>query len=576
MSDPSDASRPDQPDSNQPSGDEAATNPLAKRKIQVGSRMGLDRPKSLKPQVVGADRPVSLAPLPVVKEAQTAAQESHETPDTRDDGSAREELAPSAAAGTVPPPTGTAPTGTAPTGTAPTGTVQSEPAQTGQPATGQPAAPTGGWVEGQPYPVLQPEPPRAKVPKPSVRDPLSADLEREFEAALGGASMDQLLSMDASPALGQGLELEAQVRAKVVKIHGDNVFFSLGGQNEGFSSVRQFAEPPELGSFVDVVVKSFNPEDGLYEVNVPGVSISVSDWDDLSEGSLVEARVTGANTGGLECLVNTLRGFIPASQVSMYRIEDFSEFVDQRLQCLVTEVNPQRRNLVLSRRAVLEREQQEQREQLLRELEVGQIRDGVVKNIREFGAFVDLGGVDGLVHISQLSWERVAHPSEVLTEGQSVRVRVEKIDPQTGKIGLSIRSLEMDPWSSAATDFGVGSTIKGKVTRIAKFGAFVRLGPGVEGLIHISELSHGRVANVNSVLKEGQEVDVKVMSLDTDAQRISLSLKATQPTPAQQQAVADDAVDEPPRPLVVKPQHDGPLKGGTDRPSGGDKFGLQW
>ena len=182
-----------------------------------------------------------------------------------------------------------------------------------------------------------------------------------------------------------------------------------------------------------------------------------------------------------------------------------------------------------------------------------------------------MGGVDGLVHISRLSWDRVDHPSDVLKEGQPIKVKVEKIDPTTGKIGLSYRDTTVHPWENVEAKYFVGATVTGTVSRVAKFGAFVRLEPGVEGLIHISELSHHRVQRVTSVVKEKQEVEVKVLSLDREAQRMSLSLKAMMSEPAEE---SDEAPDEVSGPSV--PHFKGELKGGTNRLSGGDQFGLKW
>jgi small subunit ribosomal protein S1 len=256
----------------------------------------------------------------------------------------------------------------------------------------------------------------------------------------------------------------------------------------------------------------------MWSSPVPGASLVASKWTDVAEGSLVEAKITAANTGGLECEVAGTRGFIPASQVAMYRIENFGDYVGQKLVCVVTESNERRGNLVLSRRAVLEREKEESKKALLAELEPGQMREGIVRKLQDFGAFVDIGGVDGLIHISQMSWERVKHPSEVLAEGQKVRVRVEKIDHETGKIGLSLKNPEEHPWTGIEQKFPVGSTVRGPVSRIAQFGAFVKLAPGVEGLIHISELAHHKVFRVENVVKEGEEVECKVLSVDTEAQ----------------------------------------------------------
>jgi small subunit ribosomal protein S1 len=204
--------------------------------------------------------------------------------------------------------------------------------------------------------------------------------------------------------------------------------------------------------------------------------------------------------------VGQIRGFIPASQISIYRVEDFEEFADQKLQCVVTEANPSRRNLVLSRRAAIEREREAARQKLWEELEVGQVREGVVRRIQDFGAFVDIGGIDGLIHVSELSWERVNHPSEVLEEGQTIQVRVEKVDREADRLGLSYRGVMENPWTKAEANYPVNSLVTGTVSRIMQFGAFVKLEPGVEGLVHISELAHHRVTRVSNVLHEGDEI----------------------------------------------------------------------
>lgn len=410
------------------------------------------------------------------------------------------------------------------------------------------------------------------VPKPSRRDRLSDELEQEIDAALGNTTLDQLLAKDS--AATQILEDESRRRGVVLKVHGDNVFFSLGGRNEGVVSVRQFKEPPAPGTPLDVIVSRFNAEEGLYELRVPGAAVDVADWEDVGPGAVVEARVTGSNVGGLECLVNTLRGFIPASQVSLHRVEHFNDYIGQKLQCVVTEANPQRRNLVLSHRAILERAKEEDRKQLMQTLEVGQTREGIVRNVRDFGVFVDLGGVDGLIHVSQLSWDRVDHPNKVVQEGQKVRVRIERIDPQTGKISLAYRDLLERPWDNLEQKFPPGSLATGTVTRIAKFGAFVKLAAGIEGLVHISEMAHYRVANVSNVVREGQEVQVKVLSIDTASQRMALSIRATQAAPAAAEPEEPETDSE--QPARERPQRTQPLKGGTNRSTGGDQFGLKW
>jgi small subunit ribosomal protein S1 len=417
--------------------------------------------------------------------------------------------------------------------------------------------------------------PKATVPVPN-RYQKSAEVEAEVAAALGGMSLDQIVSGDLKTTSDR-LENESRHRAQVVELHGDDVFFALGGKHQGVASVRNFAEPPNPGDMIDVIVTGFNTEDNLYNLSIPGGSLVAGDWSDIADGSLVEARITGANTGGLECQVNNIRGFIPVSQISLYRVENTADYVGQKLVCVVTEASQRRGNLVLSRRAVLEREKEESKKALLAELQPGQMREGTIRKIHDFGAFVDLGGVDGLIHVSQLSWERVKHPSEVVQEGQKVRVRIEKIDEATGKISLSLKNPEEHPWTNIEQRFPVGSTVKGPVSRIAQFGAFVKLAPGVEGLIHISELAHHKVYKVENVVKEGQEVECKVLDVDAEAQRMGLSLKAALAKPEKAEGGSKDQPEpeEPPRELAV-PKRGGPLKGGIGKKTGGEQFGLKW
>lgn len=417
-----------------------------------------------------------------------------------------------------------------------------------------------------------------KVAIPSRRQPLSADLERELNEALGVSDLDKLLVGDSMLQIGHELTEGQRIQATVMKAHGEYVFVSLGGANEGLIPALGFETLPEIGASLDVIVRGYLPQEGLYEVTVPGNTVNVADWDDLNEGEVVEAVVTAANAGGLECKVGHIQGFIPASQAAEYRIETLADFVGQKLLCVITEANPRRGNLVLSHRAVLEREKKEKRAERLASLEVGAAVEGVVRKIMDFGAFVDIGGVDGLLHVSQLSWERVKHPSEILEEGQKIQVRIDKLDEQTGKISLSYRSLQDHPWENIDARFPPGALVHGTVTRIAEFGAFVRIATGVEGLVHVSELAHHRVQNVSNVVQEGQEIDVKVLSVDAEQQRISLSLKAAQAAPepaANSQSATENEVEEP-RPEPVLPKHRGPLKGGTGKSGGGEQFGLKW
>ncbi len=417
-----------------------------------------------------------------------------------------------------------------------------------------------------------------KVAVPNLRMGLSDDLQAELDAELAAMDVATVLSGNAGmPDRREPLSEGARVHALILKIHEDSVFVSLGGPDEGVVPFVQFTgEEPVVGQSVEVMIRGFNRDDGLFVATLPGQAVDVSDWTDIDEGTVVEATITSSNTGGVECTVGNMQGFIPISQLSEHRVEDASEFVGQKMMCVVTECNERRGNLVLSHRAILEREREDKKKEQLEKFEPGDELEGTVRSVKDFGAFVDLGGLDGLIHVSKLSWERIKHPSEVLTEGQQVRVVIEKIDKQTGKISLSYRDLLENPWDVAEATFSVGSMHRGAVTRIANFGAFVRLGAGVEGLVHISELAHHRVSKVDSVVQAGQEVDVKVLSFDRDAQKIGLSMKATLAKPEPSGKVEAEPEEEPTREPAIKATHDGPLKGGNNRDTGGERFGLRW
>ena len=417
-----------------------------------------------------------------------------------------------------------------------------------------------------------------KVAVPNLRMGLSDDLQAELDAELAAMDVAMVLSGNAGmPDRREPLSEGARVHALILKIHEDSVFVSLGGPDEGVVPFVQFTgEEPVVGQSVEVMIRGFNRDDGLFVATLPGQAVDVSDWTDIDEGTVVEATITSSNTGGVECSVGNMKGFIPISQLSEHRVEDASEFVGQKMMCVVTECNERRGNLVLSHRAILEREREGKKKEQLEKFEPGDELEGTVRSVKDFGAFVDLGGLDGLIHVSKLSWERIKHPSEVLTEGQQVRVVIETIDKQTGKISLSYRDLLENPWDIAEATFGVGSMHRGAVTRIANFGAFVRLTAGVEGLVHISELAHHRVSKVDSVVQAGQEVEVKVLSFDRDAQKIGLSMKATLAKSEPSGKAEAEPEEEPIREPAVKATHDGPLKGGNNRDTGGERFGLRW
>jgi small subunit ribosomal protein S1 len=249
---------------------------------------------------------------------------------------------------------------------------------------------------------------------------------------------------------------------------------------------------------------------------------------------------------------------MPAGQVDLSYQADLEPYVGQKLTGIIIEANAAKRKLVVSRRSFLEMERKENAQSLWQELAVGQTLNGTVKTLKDYGAFVDIGGADGFLHIGEISFQRIGHPKDVLREGQQIEVKIVTLEPEKSRIGLSLKALQKDPWMIAAETYGVGTTVRGKVSRTTKFGAFVELDAGVEGLIHISELEHRRVNRVTEVLKEGQTVDVKVLSVDPDSRRISLSLKAMTeaPEPVRDEDLAPSSGETYAR------KRKGPLKGG--------------
>jgi len=424
--------------------------------------------------------------------------------------------------------------------------------------------------------------PRKTVAVPNLRADLDDELEADFEAATAGLAIDDLLVKSTPARVDAPLDPGARVQGTVLSIGADTAFVDLGERRQGALKLVGLDDVPEVGAVLELSVGMRNDEDGLYELAPANRAVSVEDWSQLEAGMIVEARVTAANKGGLECEVAGLRGFMPASLVSTWRVENLEEMVGQTLESLVTEIVPAARRLVLSRRAVIEKQAAEARTKLLETLEVGATLDGIVRSVRDFGAFVDIGsGVEGLVHVSQMSWERVANAADVFQPGQRVRVVVKKIDHQTGKIGLSARDLVESPWKQAGDKYHVGATVRGVVSRIAQFGAFVKLEPGVEGLVHVSEIATRHIRSVADALKEGETVECRVLAVDPDEQRMSLSIKALAPSPAGRPGdaaaaaptEAEAAPDEPPPPPKKRQQ---PLKGGLGGPGAGERFGLNW
>ena len=425
-------------------------------------------------------------------------------------------------------------------------------------------------IAGKPKEVVEELPPAVV----KSAEGLSDDVDAEIEAAINSVSLDSL--MDGMPEEADELEVNSRIKGSITRIHGENAFVKLKGRFEGVVPLSQFKTPPTDGQMIEVIVKNRNDDDGLYEVAIPGSAVNAADWDDVNIDDIVEARVTGSNTGGLEVSIGSLRGFMPASQIDRFRVEKFGDFVNQKLQCVVTEVNPAKRKLIVSRRAILERENEEKRKELLANLSAGDSYDGTVTKLMDFGAFVDIGGVEGLVHISKLSWDRVTHPKEVVSEGERVKVRIETFNEETGKIGLSIRDTLEHPWHDITSKYAVNETVTGKVSKLAEFGAFIKLEPGIEGLVHISEIAHHRVMRVSNHVNVGDEVEVKILSMDTEKQKLGLSIKATQAAPVKAVKSKSDEEESAPIRESAVPETTAPLKGGTGRSSGGEDVGLNW
>jgi len=413
--------------------------------------------------------------------------------------------------------------------------------------------------------ILDPLPSQEEMDRftsgPRMKD-LDDEIESELEAAMSGFSGKELLiaeKAESGPKQEGGAPKRKQ--AKVLSVRGADVFVDIpGGRSQGVMSALQFPEgPPEPGTIVEVDIEGYDPANGLVICTRLGATV-IADWSTVAPGMVVEARVLETNKGGLAVDVNGIRGFMPISQIDLYRVEQTEQFVNQKLRCVVMEVSPEERNLVVSRRDLLEKEREEQKEKTWAELAEGQIRDGIVRSVRDFGAFVDIGGVDGLLHVSEMSWQRVSDPTKLLQPGQAVKVQVLKIDREKKKVGLGLKQLQASPWDNMAERFHTGQTVNGTVTRTMDFGAFVELEPGLEGLVHISELARQRTWRVTDIVKPGQEVTVKVLSIDPEQRRISLSLKEM--IPIEKPKSDEDEEEEIGEIQPIRPSNV-PLRGGV-------------
>jgi len=377
------------------------------------------------------------------------------------------------------------------------------------------------------------------------------ELEQQVEQAMAG-SADEGYSVGAAT-----LAVNAVLEGRVLRVDEEFVLVDVGYKSEGHIPRNEWEEsepPPQVGDVVKVLLEEF--EDGSLEEQRGLITLSkrkarrIEDWlrvmESVHENDVVTGFVTRKIKGGLLVDISGVNVFLPASQVDIRRPADIGDYCGRCIQCLVLKIDEARRNIVVSRRALIEQERAERKKQLMETLEVGQIRRGIVKNIADFGAFVDLGGIDGLLHITDMSWARIGHPSEMVQIDQEIEVQVLHIDREREKIALGMKQRTASPWAKVADKYPVGTVCKGTVVNVMSYGAFVKLEDGVEGLVHISEMSWTkRVSHPSELVKPGDEVEVVVLAINKEKQEISLGMKQTQQNPWEKVAA-----DYPPGALV--------------------------
>ena len=354
----------------------------------------------------------------------------------------------------------------------------------------------------------------------------------EAEAAPAEKSFDEMLE-DSLKTIYNG----DKVSGVVVAITPTEVSIDLGTKYSAFIPTTEFTEDGEVkledavhvGDTVEAIVVRVNDVEGTAQLSKKRMD-AVKNWADIEAaqeaGTVVEGTVTEENKGGVVVSVKGIRVFVPASQSGLPKDTPMTQLVKQKVRLKITEVNRGRRRVVGSIRAVLQRERREKAEAVWNEIEVGKVYHGVVKSLTSYGAFVDIGGIDGMVHVSELSWSRIKNPAEVVSVGDELDVYVIGFDKEAKRISLGYKKAEDNPWEQLKNNYPIGSTFHAPVVSLTKFGAFVRILPGVDGLVHISEISNDRVEKVSDALKVGDMVDVKLLDVDFDKKRISLSMKA--------------------------------------------------
>ncbi len=361
--------------------------------------------------------------------------------------------------------------------------------------------------------------------------PDESALDQQVDAALADVSMDALYGFDkpqVSAASTTGMR-----KGRIVSVGKDDVFVDFGGKSQGIASLLQFGEePPNVGDEIEFNVERYDASEGLLILTKKGSLASNVSWENMEIGQIVEGTVTGVNKGGLEMEIKNMRAFMPAGQVDIYFQKDLSTLIGQKFQVEVTQFERDAKNLIVSRRNILEREKEEQKKKMLLEISEGQIRRGTIRSVMDYGAFVDLGGLDGLLHVSEMSFRRGNKASDLVKVGDIVDVKIMKLDNETGKMSLSLKQARgIDPWADAATKYSAGTTITGRVSNIEPFGAFIEVEEGVEGLLPISEMSFQRINHPSDVVKVGDTVKLVVLKVDELQRKISFSLKQAGPNP---------------------------------------------
>lgn len=325
------------------------------------------------------------------------------------------------------------------------------------------------------------------------------------------------------------------VTGVVVRIDRDEILVDIGYKSEGVIPIRELSirkdidphEAVSVGDEIDALVLQKEDKDGRLILSKKRAEYEKS-WGRIEElsrnATVISGRVIEVVKGGLILDIG-LRGFLPASLVDVRRVKDLHQFIGQDLECKVIEMDRNRNNVVLSRRSVIDDARKQEREKVITSLKKNDMLEGKVSSIVDFGAFVDLGGIDGLIHISELSWTHVDHPSEVLALGEKIKVKVLDIDQDRGRISLGLKQCQDDPWKQKIKDLTIGEKIEGKVTKLVGFGAFVAIGDGVEGLVHISELTEGHVEVPEEAVKIGQIICAKIVDIDSERRRVSLSIR---------------------------------------------------